>query len=102
LFYVGWTQGPAQPGELTLPPCRSASASSAGVDQGSRLSEAIAEFERDPTSTEQRSEQARSDGEAFGSPNRRLLSFGRCKEIAWPLGHPRPATVKRQKAKKDK
>ncbi|MDD5029177.1 MAG: hypothetical protein PHH58_06730, partial [Rhodoferax sp.] len=62
------------------------------ADQGTRLSER-SEFERPPAQTEQRSEPARSDGDAFGSPFLCLLSFGEAKESEWPPGHPRPTTA---------
>ncbi len=62
------------------------------ADQGSRLFEAIAEFERDPAQTEQRSvPEALLRDDAFGSPFLCLLSFGEAKESEWPPGHPRPA-----------
>jgi len=66
------------------------------VDQGSRLSEAIAEFERDPTPTEQRGEPARSDGDAFGSPFFWVLFFGKAKKSASPAGA-RPGQQAHQK-----
>jgi hypothetical protein len=66
------------------------------TDQGSRLFER-SEFERDPVQTEQRSEPARSDGDAFGSPFFCLLFFGEAKKSEWPPGYPRPACPGRNK-----
>ncbi|BCO28272.1 hypothetical protein MIZ03_3172 [Rhodoferax lithotrophicus] len=65
------------------------------ADQGSRLSER-SEFERDPAQTEQRSEPARSDGSAFGSPSLCLLSLGEAKKSASPAGA-RPGQQPHQK-----
>jgi hypothetical protein len=67
-------------------------------DQGSRLSER-SEFERDPTQTEQRSEPARSDGDAFGSPSLCLLSLGEARESESPAGA-RPGQQSHQKQQK--
>ena len=64
------------------------------AEQGSRLFEAIAEFERDPAQSEQRSvPEALLRDDASGSPFLCLLSFGEAKESEWPPGHPRPATA---------
>ena len=57
------------------------------ADQGSRLFEAIAEFERDPARTEQRSvPEALLRDDAFGSPFLCLLSFGEAKESECAAG----------------
>jgi len=56
------------------------------VDQGTRLSEALAEFERHPAQTEQRSEPAPRAGDAFGSPFFWVLFFGEAKKSASPAG----------------
>ena len=64
------------------------------ADQGTRLSEAIAEFERPPAQTEQRSvPEALLRDDAFGSPFFCLLFFGEAKKSEWPPGHSRPATA---------
>ncbi|MDR3368225.1 hypothetical protein [Rhodoferax sp.] len=69
------------------------------ADQGTRLFEAIAEFERPPAQTEQRSEPARSDGDAFGSPSLCLLSLGEARESESPAGA-RPGLPPHQKQQK--
>ncbi len=57
------------------------------ADQGSRLFEAIAEFERDPAQTEQRSvPEAPLRDDAFGSPFFWVLFFGEAKKSASPAG----------------
>ena len=65
--------------------------------QGSRLFER-SEFERDPVQTEQRSEPARSDGGAFGSPFFCLLFFGEAKKSECAVGRmSRPACAAQSK-----
>jgi len=57
------------------------------ADQGSRLSEATAEFERDPAQTEQHSvPEALLRDDAFGSPFFWVLFFGEAKKSASPAG----------------
>ncbi len=69
------------------------------ADQGTRLSER-SEFERPPAQTEQRSEPARSDGGAFGSPFFWVLFFGEAKKSASPAGA-RPGQQAHPKQKKE-
>ncbi|BCO28321.1 hypothetical protein MIZ03_3221 [Rhodoferax lithotrophicus] len=69
------------------------------ADQGTRLSER-SEFERPPAQTEQRSEPARSDGDAFGSPFFWVLFFGEAKKSASPAGA-RPGQQAHPKQKKE-
>ena len=70
------------------------------ADQGPRLSEAIAEFERPPAQTEQRSvPEALLRDDAFGSPSLCLLSLGEARESESPAGA-RPGLQVHQKQQK--